>query len=256
MDAFIKDLVTRAGRRAWKQFGTALVLQSKSEFPTDALTKADVDTEQFIIREIRKKHPDHGFIGEESGAERADAEYVWVIDPIDGTLNFSTGVPLFGTMVALVRHGEPVLGAIYVPVTKELFFAKKAKGAFCNGKRIRASKKNTLEGSLGCISSTMTDRTLNFSESLYKVIRGKHTHLSALGSIAFSAPLTAAGQRDWQVSSSPNFHDNAAASLLLQEAGYTVTDVKGDPVRMGSSGFVAAQPQVHKLLLSITSKVL
>jgi myo-inositol-1(or 4)-monophosphatase len=256
MDVFLKRIVKQAGGRAWERFGKDGVYRSKSENPTDAVTKADIATERFIISEIRKKYPDHGFIAEESGAKDPDAEFVWVIDPIDGTLNFATGVPLFGTMVALTRKGEVVMGAIYIPVTRELFFAKKGGGAFCNGKRIKASTKDTLKTSRGCVSSTMSDRTLNFVEALYKIIRGEHTHVNAFGCLAVTSCMTAAGRRDWYVSSSPQFHDNAAPSVILAEAGYTVTDVKGGPVRYGSTGIVAAQPALHELLLSVTRKML
>jgi len=238
------------------RIGKDVAFKTKSQHPTDVVTKADEATEQRIVDAIRKKYPTHGVIGEEYGASASDAEYVWVIDPIDGTINFAAGVPVFGTMIALVRYGEVVMGAIYLPLTKEVFFAEKGKGARRNGKRIHASSLGSIRKSRGCISSTMSDRTTSFYEELCKLVRGKLVHLEAFGSLAFGSCIVARGARDWYVGSSPHFHDNAAVSIILSEAGYKVTDVRGKPVRPGTSGIVAARPKVHAQLLRIAKRTL
>ena len=256
MDAFLKRLTKEAGTRAWKRFGKDGVHHTKSKNPTDAVTKADIATERYIVSEIRKRYPTHGIIAEESGSKKENAEYVWIIDPIDGTLNFATGIPLFGTMVALMRRGKITIGAIYIPVNGELFFARRGKGAYLNGRRIKASRISRLARSRGAISSTMSDRTLNFCRELHKAIRGKNTYMSAFGSLAVASSAVAAGRRDWYVSSSPHIHDNAAPSLILEEAGYRVTDVKGKNVTVGTTGIVAAVPRLHKILLALTKKTL
>lgn len=256
MDAFLKRIVVKAGDLAMKRIGKDRTYKLKSEHPSDVVTKADESTERFIVDAIKKKYPDHGVVGEELGGSPTDAEYVWVIDPIDGTANFAVGIPIFGTMIALTRKKKVIMGAIYLPLTQELFFARKGKGAYRNAKRVRASSLNSIRTSSGCVSSTMSDRTISFCEALYKVVRGKRVHLEAFGSIAFGVCTVARGARDWYVGSSPHFHDNAAVSIILSEAGYKVTDVHGKPVRAGSSGVVAARPKTHAQLLRLTKQTL
>lgn len=256
MDRFLKQVIVEAGDLAMSRMGRDAAFKTKSQNPTDVVTKADEAVERSIKNAIRKKYPTHGVIGEESSAHHPDAEYVWVIDPIDGTVNFAVSIPIFGTMIALTRSGKVIMGAIYVPLTKELFFAQEGRGAYCNGKRIHASRLDSINRSKGCISSTMSDRTISFYEELCRNIRGKFVHLEAFGSLAFGACTVARGARDWYVGSSPHFHDNAAASILFSEAGYKVTDVHGQPVRAGSSGIVAARPKAHAQLVRITKRTL
>ena len=149
MDKFIRQIAKKAGAVALTRFGKDGALYLKTRNRLSVVTKADLLVEKIIISAIRKKYPDHGIISEESPRHKPDAEYVWIIDPIDGTLNFATGIPLFGTMVALAHRGQVILSAIHFPVTDELFFAKKGKGAYVNGKRVHCSRHREWSTSTG-----------------------------------------------------------------------------------------------------------
>src|SRR3989338_5119797 len=158
MDKFIRQIAKKAGAVALTRFGKDGALYLKTRNRLSVVTKADLLAEKIIISAIRKRDPDHGIISEESAHHRPDAEYVWIIDPIDGTLNFSTGIPLFGTMVALAHRGKVILSAIYLRVTNELFFAKKGKGAYVNGQRIHCSRHSDWATSTGVGPSGLRTR--------------------------------------------------------------------------------------------------
>src|SRR5665213_3078946 len=110
------------------------------------------------MRAIKQKYPTHGIISEETGEYHSNAEYCWVIDPIDGTRNFATRTPLFAVMVSLIRNGVVEMATIYNPCTNELFFAKKGKGTFCNGKKVHCSEQKLWKGSWGAGSVRMSSR--------------------------------------------------------------------------------------------------
>ncbi len=225
-------------------------------YPTNVVTKADQSVERLIVSAIKRKYPNHRRVGEELGQSGPNARYAWVIDPIDGTLNFAAGIPIFGTMIAFTDYDEVVMGAIYLPPTKELFFARQGKGAYRNGKAIRTFSPDSIKGTRGYVSSTMSDPATSFYEDLCKLVRGNFVHLSAFGSLAFGACLVARGACDWYVAASPQFTDIAPVSIILSEAGYKVTDVHGERVRLGSSGIVAARPRPHAQLLQLTKRTL
>src|SRR5882672_6453535 len=120
-EAFVGELATVSGEAIKPFFRTSLGIENKSRGGAfDPVTAADRTAEQAMRTLIREKFPTHGIIGEEFGTERGDAEFVWVLDPIDGTKSFITGVPLWGTLIALLHRGQPVLGAIHQPVLKQL----------------------------------------------------------------------------------------------------------------------------------------
>ena len=129
MDRFIQKIAKAAGAAVLKKFGKVGVKYMKSEALWDCVTEADLISDRLMVSAIKKKYPDHGIISEESGSHNPDADYVWIIDPIDGTFNFSIGVPQFGVMVCLAYRGDIVLSAIDLPATKEFFFAKNRKGS-------------------------------------------------------------------------------------------------------------------------------
>jgi myo-inositol-1(or 4)-monophosphatase len=253
-DAFIKDIAVKTGEAVWKRFGKDGVLKMKSSERFDTLTKADLMAERMVIRGIRKHFPSHGIRAEESGAKNADAEYVWAIDPIDGTTNFALGIPFFGVMLALIRKDTVVLSAIYIPATKELFFAKKGKGAFRNGKRIRSAKTRDLAGSHGMLSPYIHARDRRLAENLFAKVKAKQYFVHALGSkIGFC--YVAAGLADWKVSLGGALHDFAAPYLILTEAGCKATDSKGKPWTVEKREMWAANPVLHKKLMKLAKGV-
>lgn len=255
MDTFIQKIAKEAGNAVLKRFGKDGVHYAKSAHAWDVVTKADLLSEKILISRIKKAYPEHGIIAEESGSVREGAEYVWVIDPIDGTMNFSRGVPLFGVMVCLVRDGDVVLSAINLPATKEFFFARAGGGAYCNGKRIQCSQRKELDQSIGSIASTVRSRTAALLRKLLQAGKEEYVHLSMFGSMASNVCYTACGRRDWAVPLAGSIWDFAPAYLILKESGCKVTDTKGNPWKFGMLEMVAANPRLHKRLLKLTKDI-
>lgn len=254
MDKFIQDLAREAGDMVLKRFGKDGMHYMKSKHIFDVVTKADLRADKLITSRIKKKYPTHGIIAEESGVWNEGAEYIWVIDPIDGTLNFSKGIPIFGVMICLLHRGKVVLSVINMPATKEFFFAKANGGTFLNGKRVHCSKQSVLDESFGFGSARMRGRNAMF---LGNVIRQKKYNIqfSSFACMAANACYTAAGRRDWSVSLSGQVWDFAPAYLMIKESGCTVTDTKGNPWKFGMREMVAANPRLHKELLKLTKGV-
>lgn len=255
MDKFIQKVAVEAGRVVYKRFGKDKAEYMKSDNAWDLVTKADLMSEKIIVSQIKKKYPEHGILAEESGAVNHKAEYVWHIDPIDGTMNFSLGVPLFGVMIALARNKQVILSAIYLPMTKELFFAKEGKGAFLNGKRVHCTTKKNLERSLGVGQLKTSGRPAKFIRNILDYVKGHRLVLNSFGCMSVNVCYVACGRRDWSVALDGAVHDFAPPYLLLKESGCKVTDTKGKPWKLGTGGFVAANPSLHKQLLKLTKDV-
>lgn len=254
-EKFIKETAKEAGAAVLKRFGKDGVHYAKSKRIWDVVTKADLLSEKIIVAHIRKMYPDHGIISEESDTKNADAEYVWIIDPIDGTLNFATGTPLFGVMVCLTYKGKVILSVINIPATNEFFFAKAGKGTYFNGKRIRCSGRKDFFVTFGTGSTSLSPRATRFFGNLLKISRKGDMMFGSLGSMANNACYTADGRRDWMVALNGSIWDFAPAVLILKESGCKVTDTKGQPWKLGMLEMVAANPRLHKELLKLTKNI-
>ena len=255
VDVFIKKIAKKAGDAVWKRFGKDGVHYMKSEFAFDVVTKADLMADKMIVTAIRKAFPSHGINAEESGWYNKDAEYIWHIDPIDGTKNFAKHIPLFGTMIALSRGGKVILSAVYLPVNKELFFAKVGKGAFLNGKRIHCSTKKDFKKTEGFCQLEFAPRNAKFLRNLLALKNTNHLYVATYNCFAANGCYAAAGRKDWVVAPYGAMHDFPAPVLILQEAGCRVTDLKGKPWTLDSLEAVAANPTLHRELIKLTKSV-
>jgi myo-inositol-1(or 4)-monophosphatase len=234
----------QAGELLKKGFGSSYSSTSK-DGRHNLVTEYDQKAEEMIIRFIRKHFPDHGFLGEEGGATGETSQGIqWLIDPIDGTVNFAHNIPLFSVSICAVFQGEPLSGVIYAPMTHELFVAEKELGAYLNGSPIRVTKTpiladailttgfpyNAHENPLGCI-----DHFVNFAKLGVPIRR--------LGSAALDL---AAVRFDgfWEVFLHP--WDFAAGKLLVEEAGGKVTNYqKEDISTLHPTTLVASNALLH-----------
>lgn len=196
---------------------------------SDVVTSADKASEALIKGVIHEKYPDHGIIAEESGAEHADKEWRWVIDPLDGTTNFSQGLPVFCVSIALEHHGEAVVGVVYAPYLGELFHAVKGEGAFLNGKPIHCSAKENIAEAV-VATGVPYDKNVNPDNNLREIVdvvpnvRG----LRRLGSAAIDLSYVAAGFFDAYWELNINRWDVAAGILIVKEAGGIVEFIRTD----------------------------
>lgn len=195
----------------------------------DVVTIADKESEKFILEYIRKHFPSHGIISEESGADHDDREWRWVIDPLDGTTNFSSGLPVFCASIALEHFGDAILGIVYAPYLRECFYGIKGKGSWLNGEPIHCSNKESLSISV-LATGTPYDRKDNPDNNLKEInriapcVRG----IRRMGSAAIDLCYTAAGFFDAYWELDLNRWDIAAGQLIAKEAGIIIESIRKD----------------------------
>lgn len=260
MDQFIQDITKEAGKVVLEMFGKVGVKYTKKD-STDVVTEADLKSNEILINRIKEAYPDHGIVSEEIPEEdwkkEKDKEYVWIIDPLDGTRNFSTNVPIFGVVVALVHNGEVELAAVYLPVTDELYFAKKGEGAYLNGEQIHCSSKETLKETFGAVWSCVTiGSSLEIVQALIDNGKKECYWFGALSSMAATFSYVAGGRRDWYVGPrGMGVWDVAAPLLILRESGCKVTNLKGDEFNLwDSEDIIVANPILHEKILQMMNR--
>ena len=202
----------KAAKVLIRDFGEVEKLQVSKKGPTDFVTNADIKVEKIIIDELKKARPSYSFITEENGRIRnKDQNNNWVIDPIDGTVNFLHGIPHFAISIALQSNNEIVSGVIYDPIKDEIFFAEKNNGAFFNNHRIRVSKKSEINN---CLFVT-GGKLVNELELPYR----------KSGCAALDLAYVAAGRYDGYFQKDLNLWDIAAGIILVEEAGGVINEI-------------------------------
>ena len=212
------------------------------------VTIADVETERAIVQILRNAFPDHGFFGEETGQEKLNAEFVWLIDPIDGTKSFVRNYPFFSTQITLMRNDDFMLGVSNAPMFGELAYAEIGKGAMLNNRPIHVSALDKLGAatlSLGNIKSLATGPRW---PALGELI-GQFNRVRGYGDF-YHYHLLASGKIDAVIESDVNILDVAALSVIVEEAGGRVTDLAGNPLAIESSNIVASNGRLHEQLLA------
>lgn len=203
--------------------GDNLGIETKSNI-YDVVTRVDKECEQYIIEAIERTYPTHGVLGEESGDHHTESEYVWVIDPLDGTNNFSQGLPIFTVSIGLKRNNQRIMGVVYAPYFNELFSAHLGGGAYLNGKQLHVSTKNTLSQSvLGTgfpyDKDVNSDNNASNLASILPSIRG----IRRMGSAAYDLCCVAAGFLDGYWELALQEWDMCAGALIVHEAGGEIT---------------------------------
>jgi len=209
------NIMIKASEKASKilirDFGELEKLQVSKKGPKDFVTNADIKAEKIIIDELKKARPNYSIISEESGIEKnKDETNCWIIDPIDGTINFLHGIPHFAISIALQSNNEIVSGLIFDPIKNELFYAEKNNGAFFNNQRIRVSKKNKIEECLFAVGKTMSKTDLICRRS---------------GSAALDLAYVASGRYDGYFQNNLNLWDIAAGIVIVKEAGGIINEI-------------------------------
>ncbi|MEK3884829.1 inositol monophosphatase family protein [Paenibacillus sp. PL2-23] len=227
----------------------------------DLVTEVDKGSERLIRNLIGTHFPTHGFLGEEGvepGPEASaqaleeakESEYLWIVDPIDGTTNFVHSFPFFCVSIALAYRGEVIVGVVYDPVRDELFVAEKGKGAYVRGKRMSVSNDATLRESLIATGFPADHReALPMNLKGVTAIAPQVRNLRIAGSAALHMAYVAAGRLSgfWEISL--NSWDLAAGALLIQESGGVVTDTRGEPYSLSVRNVAASNGHLHKELL-------
>ena len=209
------NIMIKASEKASKvlirDFGEVEKLQVSNKGPYDFVTNADLKTEKIIIEELKKAKPNYSILSEEKGLENNKDSKTWIIDPIDGTINFLHGIPHFAISIALKDNNEIIAGIIYDPIKDEMFYAEKNNGAFFNNQRIRVSKKNNISE---CLFVTGGKIENNYDFSFRKS-----------GSAALDLAYVAAGRYDGYFQKKLNLWDIAAGVIILKESGGLINEI-------------------------------
>lgn len=214
------------------------------------VTEVDHASEKAIMDVIRKHHPDHYILSEEIGEIVQDSAYKWIIDPIDGTVNFAHHIPICCISIGVEYQGKMIMGAVYNPFMKEYFFAERGKGATLNDKPIQVSTEENAEKA--CVVTgfpyTYLDQPNGPLEVFARLIR-KGIPVRRLGSAAIDLCWVACGRFDAFYEHKLQAWDSAAGFLIVEEAGGQVTDLKGDPYSPYQPGIIASNGKVHERLM-------
>lgn len=213
------------------------------------VTTADKKSEEIIKKIIATAFPDHGFIGEEYGETTTKSEYTWIIDPIDGTLNFSHEIPFFSTEIALFKGSELILGISNAPMIKKLIYAEKGKGAFLNETtKLKVSSISNLKDAYISVGSIKYFATKNRYNKLVE-INNDCLGMKGFGD-SWSFRFLAEGKLDAVIEAKIKIWDIAAVTLIIKEAGGTVTDLEGNDVTITSKSILASNGLLHNKLLN------
>ena len=217
----------------------------------DFVSEVDRRAEEIIIENLRKTYPDHAILAEESGGS-GNSDYRWIIDPLDGTTNFLHGFPQFAVSVALAHKGVLDQGIVYDPLRQELFTASRGEGAHLDGRRIRVTRSNTLEGAL--IGTGFPFRTLDRLDAYVDIFRQLTAVTAGIrrpGAASLDLAYVASGRIDGFWEYGLEQWDIAAGALLIREAGGYVSDINDGSPELKSGNIVAGNPAVHDLLLKL-----
>lgn len=211
------------------------------------VTQADIDTEKAIRTIIGSRFPDHGFYGEETGQSAIDAEYLWLVDPIDGTKAFVREYPFFSTQIALMHRGELIVGVSSAPVYGELAYAQKGVGAWLNDKPIRVSDIDTIEAAA---ISAGNLKTLAASDgwARYGQLVSRVSRIRGYGDF-LHYHLLATGKLEAVIESDVNILDIAALAVIVEAAGGKFTDLRGQKPGLDTTSVLAANARLHATVL-------
>lgn len=232
IDFNLIDKIIELVKKAYNEAKEIKNKNVKSKDLNDIVTDVDIFMENKIVTAIKEWFPDHSIYAEESGEDNRNSEYEWLIDPIDGTINFASGIPLFATSIALRKNRETIMGIIFDWSQDAVYFCIKDKGAFCNDRPIHVSECDKLNNSIisFCLTSHYNEKhikeVLDVEGKLASKVRGLRLIVSAAIELAWCA----SGKIDGCLNIKPSIGlSSAAGKLLVQEAGGKVTNLQGNP---------------------------
>lgn len=251
----LKSAITEAAHAGAKEilrFFNSDFKVSKKEGVNNLVTEADHAAEKAIIEVIHRYYPDHQVLGEESGALVKDSAYKWIIDPIDGTVNFAHGIPLNCVSIAIEHEQEIIMGAVYNPHLNEFFFAEKGKGATLNDRPIRVSDEQ--EAIHACLVTGFPYTYINMPNGPLEIFERfvrKGVPVRRLGSAAIDLCWVACGRFDGFYEHKLEPWDSAAGYLIVEEAGGRVTDLDGNKFSVYQHKILATNGKIHDEMVEV-----
>lgn len=241
------DSVKSSGKILLKYYGKKTNIEFKED--NSPVTVADKESEENIINSISKAFPKHSFLGEESGEIGTKSDYLWVIDPLDGTSNYSNHIPYFCISIALLFKRKPIVGVIYDPIHDDLFTTTKNGGTYLNGKEIKIIdnkiRKTSYISLVYSRSKEMKEKINNAFEKLDPPL----FRIRNMGAAALELAYVAVNKLDGIIINGNNPWDVCAGILLIEEAGGVITDFRNNSWSLDSKNVVASSPEMHETLV-------
>lgn len=257
MSAFLKTAVQAAqaaGEIQRKFYGKPLQVEVKEHNVLNLVTQVDKACEKTVFQVLKRRFPTHGLWGEESGGASKKKGYTWVVDPLDGTTNYTHRYPFFCCSVALLKDGRPVAAAVYEPLRRELFTAEKDGGAALNGKPIRVSSVPALSHSLLCTGFGYQVHKTGYNLENFKRFILKSQGVRRDGSAALNLCYVACGRFEGFWERGIQAWDMAAGVLIAREAGAVVTDISGGPYDLLAQNVLCSNALVHKAMQAVLAE--
>lgn len=247
--------ITEAGKILKENFGGDYKIESK-DMIANLVTEIDKKSEEKIISIIKNDFPLHNILSEEIGALTQESNYKWIIDPIDGTINYAHAIPISCISIGLEKDGEVIMGAVYNPMMDELFFAEKGEGAYFNEKRIYVSKEDNFAKSL-LVTGFPYDASSNKHKpaEVFNRIVYKDIPVRRLGSAALDLCWTAMGRFEGFWEYNLNAWDVAAGCIILTEAGGMLSDFDGNPLSIYQKEILATNGLIHEELRKVIKNI-
>lgn len=245
----IIEIAQIAGEIIKDGFGKNFQIEFKTS-EKNLVTEVDKKSEKAILDIISKKYPTHAILTEESGAIKKDSEYLWVIDPLDGTTNFAHGLPIFSVSIGVMQKDEIIAGAVYDVMKDVLYYSEKGSGSFAGEKKLKVSSTDQLANSflVTGFPYNLVENPDNVFERFISMIK-KSRAVRRLGSAAIDFCYVASGVFDgfWEVSLFP--WDMCAGKLILEEAGGLITDFTGNEIDIFSKQILASNKKIHQQMI-------
>jgi myo-inositol-1(or 4)-monophosphatase len=252
----VKKICEKTRKLIVRDFGEIESLQVSKKGIGDFVTKVDKKVEKIIFENLEKVTPKYSIVGEEGSSKIGeDKEFKWIIDPIDGTTNLVHGIPHFSISIALEKNNEIISGVIYDPIKDEMFIAEKGRGAYLNNRRIRVSKRNKIEDSLGLTGGpAQKDSDKNIFYKEYEEICNVVQQVRRLGSAALDLAYVACGRAEFFWHKNLKYWDIASGLILVKEAGGSINNFRGEEFNLKENKLLASNNLIDKDLIKITSK--
>lgn len=243
------QIIRQAGEIAKTRFADLSALEIAEKSKHEIVTSVDEELEEIIISKLQFEFPEHSILSEEEGEIEGDSEYLWVVDPLDGTTNFSLKNPFFSISIGLFYKKEPALGFIYAPITEELYSAQKDKTATLEGEKMEVSKLDTIEEATLAFCHGYEEKYLDKATKLYSELKVDSRTLRQFGAASLEMAMVASGRLDAFMIPGVNAWDVAAGVLMVREAGGKVTDFEGNEWDLDSKNILASNGETHQQLL-------
>ena len=249
MKSLMLKAAKAAGKVVLKNYGKVGKIRLKA--PRSIVTKVDILSEQTIVKTISKKFPEHNFITEESDFIDKKSKFTWIIDPIDGTTNFVSGIPNFAVSIALAKNNSVVMGVVYNPYTEDMYIAEKGKGSYLNNKRLKVSTKKRFDE---CVLGFSLPSDIGLSKKSLSILSRNYGTFRALrntGSAALNLCYVADKKFDMYFTLNLHSWDVAAAKLVVEEAGGKTTNIHNKKWTIEDRSIIGSNKIIHNKFIRL-----